>query len=453
MSRMWKIILVLVAVISFGVALSYPLLYKKAESENESGLERLADIRAKALREAEESAAEAADLAGKPENGSGAAAVPASDAGGTEASGSGAAGLSEAGTPGALEQEGAGMGSHAGDLSGDGASGAENAGGDTHAEGTFSGAAETASGAETQGGETPGEGTFSGAAETASGAETQGGETPGEGTFSEMEEVPEARSYEIEDFLLDYVPGLTWRQVEIPEYEEYDAPVLLKTSKAAVDRDARQEALPYPMKEHITLDTSKILPELREIYEINRDLVGWIDIPGTEVDFPVVQTEDSEFYLTHDFFGEENRNGQIILDTKCDPYTPSYNLVISGHHMRSGAMFGNLPDYKDKEYWEGHKLVEFDNLMARGTYVIFGAFYSADYDQYEEGFRYNANIQYKIDADQWLAEVAENALYETDIPVAFGDEFITLTTCERSKRQNGRFVVVCRRIREGEEIA
>ena len=143
-------------------------------------------------------------------------------------------------------------------------------------------------------------------------------------------------------------------------------------------------------------------------------------------------------------------NGQIRLDTLCDPYTPSYNLVISGHHMKNGSMFGNLPLYATKSYWEKHKLVEFDTLMERKQYVVFAAFYSADYDEDEAGFRYNANIEYKIDANQWLEEVHQNQLYDTGVDTGFGDEFITLTTCNRARHRNGRFVVVARRIREGE---
>ena len=218
------------------------------------------------------------------------------------------------------------------------------------------------------------------------------------------------------------------------------------------DRSIRTGALAYAYLDKKALDESKILPELREIYALNHDLVGWIYIEDTGIDYPVVQTKDSEFYLSHDFYGENNANGQIILDMNCDPYTPSYNLVISGHHMNSGAMFAQILKYSSQKYWQEHKIVEFDTLMARKQYVIFAVFYSADYDEDEEGFRYNADIQYKLDADQWLGEIRENQIFDTGIDVGFGDEFITLTTCDRSRRRNGRFVAVARRIREGEKI-
>ena len=249
------------------------------------------------------------------------------------------------------------------------------------------------------------------------------------------------------DLILDYEPQPTPVPVNFATPE---GPPKTPTPRPTFDVAGYTGALPYSLKEKVELDESAILPELREIYALNRDLVGWITIPDTIIDYPVVQTQDSEFYLTHDFYGRENQNGQIILDTLCDPYTPSYNLVISGHHMKNGSMFGNLPEYRTKAYWEKHRFVEFDTLMARKRYVVFAAFYSADYDEDEKGFRYNVNVRYKMDAEPWLEDIRKNQLYDTQIDAVFGDEFITLTTCNRARHRNGRFVVVCRKIREGE---
>ena len=241
----------------------------------------------------------------------------------------------------------------------------------------------------------------------------------------------------------------------------FETPTPLPTSTPFVtplpsptpDRYARTGALPYDSKEKVVLDESRILPELRDIYRLNHDLVGWITIPETEVDYPVVQSQDREFYLSHDFYGETNNHGQIILDTHCDPYTPSYNLVISGHNMRDGTMFAKLLYYSSQSFWRAHKTLEFDSLMERKQFVVFAAFYSADYDEDEEGFRYSADIRYRQDADQWLGEIRANQVYDTGIDVEFGDEFITLTTCTTQKRKDGRFVLVCRRIREGETFS
>ena len=252
----------------------------------------------------------------------------------------------------------------------------------------------------------------------------------------------------IEAFLLEDV-GIATRT---PKPTSTPTPTPSPTPSPTPDRSIRNDAETFKDKAKVRLDESRILPELKEIYALNHDLVGWLYIEDTNIDYPVVQAEDGKFYLKHDFYGRSNANGQIILEDKCDPYTPSYNLVISGHHMNSGAMFGRLGRYKDRDYWETHKVVEFDTLMARKRYVIFAAFYSADYNEHEEGFRYSADIQYRLDADMWLEEIRKNQIYETGIKAEFGDEFITLTTCDHSRRYDGRFVVVARRIREGESI-
>lgn len=361
MSKPLRIALILVVVVCFGVALSYPVLYKAQQEENLSTMEELAKMREDVLS------------------------------------------MEESSEPGV--------------------------------ENTSSGRDESTPST----GNKKNESSVPSAESSAAGADAE--------TKTE-----EPKELTIEDLIIDYVPGMKWRQVEIPEYEELAAPVSLNTRTALEDRFAREDPLPYSMKEKVTLDPDRILPELKAIYEKNKDLVGWLRIPGTVINYPVVQTRNSEYYLDHDFYGKENNNGQIILDTRCDPYTPSYNLVISGHHMRSGDMFGNLPMYADEEYWSEHKFAEFDNLMERKQYVIMAAFYSADYDEHEEGFRYNKDVQYRIDAEQWLEEIRENQIYETGIDAEFGDEFITLTTCERSRRQDGRFVLILRKIREGEKL-
>ena len=217
------------------------------------------------------------------------------------------------------------------------------------------------------------------------------------------------------------------------------------------DRRVYTGPLSWPQIEKVALDEDKILPQYRELYELNGDMVGWLTIVDTRIDYPVMQSADNTYYLNHDFLHNENENGLLILDNKCDPYTPSYHQVVSGHNRKNNLMFSNLYSYYDIKYnWNRHKFIQYDSLMEERTYVVFAAFYSADYDVDEEGFRYNADLQYSVDVEQWLKEIDAAKLYDTGIDVQFGDEFLTLTTCNNNRRRNGRFVVVCRRVREGE---
>ena len=465
MKRGARIVLILVAVISFGIALSYPVMYEWAAKKNNDTMEDLSKMREQALSGMKSEEPESSD------GQSGSNAGLSDDEGNIADEGSD--------TDAENEEESLETGEKAGTDSkedGDDREDRDEITDSDEAEADSSdredSEAETSEKEEENEDETSedesekedsedkGSGKAGSSGKSSSKDEgsdeegTSGKTSSKDAKSSEEEEEPEVEivwSTEVEDYMLDYVPGLRWRQAYIPEYEEHDAPMLVGRRPKATNRSQRKGALSYNQKKKIKLDKKKILPELKDIYDLNNDLVGWIVIEDTQVDYPVVQRpKDNEYYLHHDFFGNDNENGQIIMDAKCDPYTPSYNIVISGHHMRNGSMFGGFDAFKQKDYWEAHKTVTFDTLMRRGTYVIMAAFNSADYDEYEEGFRYNADLRYKIDVDMWLDEVEENALYDTGIKAEFGDEFVTLTTCDRSRRRDGRFVLICRRVREGE---
>jgi len=474
--RFLRILLVIVAVVCFGVALSYPIRYRQAQEKNDSNMEHLAGLRSKARQ------AQAVDGSTQ------APGTPAEALPGGTGSGEGGLGQAPEGqTPGA-ETSGGGATRSDGDgpvVSGDNgevespAIPSDNGEAESPAIPGDNGEVESPA-IPGDGGETDGPGrtsTDAGAPGEAAPVDAGGedgasepnpeGQSPYEGG---QQGAPGATSGGIRE--VTPVPMPTPEPSPTPEptlepnywdLSHYISPTPTATPRATrkpqgptpvptptPDRSIRTGPLPYPLKERVMFDEAAILPELREIYDLNHDLIGWLTIPDTVIDYPVIQSMDSEFYLTHDFYGEENLNGQIILDPLCDPYTPSYNLIISGHHMKNGSMFGSLPDYRTKRYWEKHKFLEFDTLMARRQYVVFAAFYSADYDEDEEGFRYNAALEYKKDVDLWLSEVKESQLYDTGIEAEFGDEFVTLTTCNRARHRNGRFVVVCRKIREGE---
>ncbi len=434
MKRSARIVLILVAVISFGIALSYPVMYEWAAKKNNDTMEDLSKMREQALSGLKSEEPESSD------------GQSGSNAGLSDAEGYNADEGSD--TDAENEEESIGSGEEADEND------AEDTSVEEENEEEVSSSEETKPESSAKDGTKEDEVSGDNSEEDSSEGESSGKKGSKKEEPAEAEEEPEEEivwSTDVVDYMLDYVPGLRWRQAYIPEYEEHDAPMLVGRKPKAINRSQRKGALSYNQKKKIKLDKKKILPELKDIYDLNKDLVAWIVIEDTQVDYPVVQrSSDNEFYLHHDFFGNDNENGQIIMDAKCDPFTPSYNIVVSGHHMRNGSMFGGLDAFKQEDYWKAHKIVTFDTLMRRGTYVIMAAFYSADYDEYEEGFRYNADLRYKIDVDMWLDEVEENALYDTGITATFGDEFVTLTTCDHTRRDDGRFVLICRRVREGE---
>lgn len=203
-----------------------------------------------------------------------------------------------------------------------------------------------------------------------------------------------------------------------------------------------------------------ILPEFRADYERNNRVVGHIRIEDTDVDCPILsKLEDYEYYLTHDIDNNESKQGCIILDpdsemgigTKSsgylEGYEPTTNLLIHGHNMRAGTMFGNLEKYAKEDYGLLHKYIYVDTLYEKRTYELITAFYSKIYPEDSDEFKYYNFNQANTEEEwnYWYNSVMDIALYRTELPLSYGDEIITLSTCAYYT-DNGRFAVVAKRI-------
>jgi len=193
-----------------------------------------------------------------------------------------------------------------------------------------------------------------------------------------------------------------------------------------------------------------ILPELQPFYDQNSDLVGWICIPETDINFPVMQTPDRpNYYLKRTFEHKYNDRGAIYVREQCDVFAPSDNITIYGHHMKTGykysTMFRDLDGYRKKTFWETHQYVYFDTLYERHTYQVIAAFKTSA--NYGEGFAYHlfTDADTPEEFDEFINTVKSMAYYDTGITAQFGDKLITLSTCEYTLN-NGRFVVVAKRV-------
>lgn len=195
------------------------------------------------------------------------------------------------------------------------------------------------------------------------------------------------------------------------------------------------------------LRTPDVLDEYKTLYEKNKKLIGWLKIDDTIIDYPVVQTEDNEYYLTHNINQEYDRNGTIFLDKDCEIEYPSTNLILYGHHMRSGKMFASLEKYEDSSYWEKHPYIEFDTIYDKGIWQIMYVFRSRVFSQEEIVFKYyqfiNANSEQEFDSN--MQEMASMSLYDTGVTAEFGDRLLTLSTCDYVEN-NGRFVIVAKKV-------
>lgn len=186
----------------------------------------------------------------------------------------------------------------------------------------------------------------------------------------------------------------------------------------------------------------------QRLFEANEDMIGWLKVPGTEIDYPVMQTmEDEEYYLYRNFFKEKDNNGTLILDTDSDITKTSNNLIIHGHNMKSGAMFGGLLDFEQEEYAKEHNLIELHTKDEERKYEIIAVFRSKVYNVDDKVFKYYQFFEAKNqeEFDDFYNNIKKLSSFDTGVTAAFGDEFITLSTCVYHTT-NGRLVVVGKRI-------
>ncbi len=207
--------------------------------------------------------------------------------------------------------------------------------------------------------------------------------------------------------------------------------------------DAEQVTLPSDPE---LSDGDGMIMEYKLLYEINNDMVGWIQIDGTDIDYPVVQSPyKANFYLRRNFYKKSATCGTIYVREACDVNKPSDNVTIYGHNMSNGTMFADLHLYEDQSFWEENRYIKFDTLYEYHTYEIFAVFISTA--DLSVGFSYHTfdDALSENHYDSFVAQCKELALYDTGITPQYGEKLITLSTCDKSI-EDGRFVVVARRV-------
>jgi len=198
----------------------------------------------------------------------------------------------------------------------------------------------------------------------------------------------------------------------------------------------------------LIINGQMVLAKYADIYRKYPDFIGWLMIPGTNIDYPVMQTMgDEEYYLRRDIDGNYNTAGTLFLDTSGNASIPTDNNIIYGHNMKAGTMFHSLPDYADEDFYKEHKTFYFDTVFGEGTYEIIAAFRTEVQDEGAEGFRYYEFFQAENeeDFDSYVENVKKLTPYQIDTTATYGDKLVTLSTCSYHTDE-GRFVVVGKRV-------
>ena len=191
----------------------------------------------------------------------------------------------------------------------------------------------------------------------------------------------------------------------------------------------------------------QILPEYLPFYEMNNDMVGWITIADTKVNYPVMQTPDNpDYYLKRNFYKMGSDWGAIYAREACDINRPSDNITLYGHHMKDGSMFAQLHKFQSKSFWEEHQTFTFDTLYEHHTYKIWAVF-KVTANLGDDHFPYHkfSDAYNEEDFTDFVETVKSLDFYDTGITPVYGDKLLTLSTCEYTL-DNGRFVVCAVRI-------
>ena len=185
---------------------------------------------------------------------------------------------------------------------------------------------------------------------------------------------------------------------------------------------------------------------LENIAKINSDVIGWIKIDETNIDYPVMQNGD--FYLHRNIYKEYSSHGTPYLAEYCN-IQYSDNLIIYGHHMNDNSMFAQLDDYKKNSFYNKHKFIKFYSYYNGQTieknYEIALVFKTVVYS--DKGFKYfnYTNFNDIQELNEFVDNCKNLQCYDTGVDINYGDKLITLSTCEYSQK-NGRMVIVAKQI-------
>lgn len=226
---------------------------------------------------------------------------------------------------------------------------------------------------------------------------------------------------------------------------DYDQLVSLKGSDA-LSSGVQQEKNTFSLNKS-AIRLPDILPEYETLYNKNKKLIGWLKIDDTNIDYPVMQTSDNTYYLDHNYNQEYDKNGSIFLDYNCSVYPRSTNMIVYGHHMKSGNMFGNLQKYAKESYGKKHSVITFDTIYEKAQYQVMYVFRSQVYNEDDIVFKYYQFIEANSETEfnSYMQEMSALSLYDTGVTAEFGDSLLTMSTCD-SSQTDGRFVVVAKRI-------
>lgn len=194
------------------------------------------------------------------------------------------------------------------------------------------------------------------------------------------------------------------------------------------------------------IEKNERMLKVEELQKENPELIGWLEIAGTVVNYPVMQGSDNDFYVYHNYEKKKAESGSLFIDSNFSWEPRSSNLMIYGHNMKNGTMFTSLLNYKSKNYYNLHPDIRFTTADNDATYEIIAVFESKVYASSDlNTFKYYnfINARDKEDYDNFIYNVKKLSIYDTGKTAVYGENLMTLSTCAYHIK-NGRFAVVAK---------
>lgn len=203
-------------------------------------------------------------------------------------------------------------------------------------------------------------------------------------------------------------------------------------------KSIKAELVPVSSSASASIKKEDQASSFQRIQAVNADIKGWLTVPGTNIDYPVLQNSKAEpdYYLHRNYKKQYTEAGSIYLQYDCNPQT-SRNTVVYGHHMLYDAMFTELTKYNYYSFWKAHQTFLYENASGKRSYEILAVLHVSP-----DSFSFN-QTQFADDADfaRFLSALQGKAIYNTEVPVTAKDKIMMLVTCSYEQR-NGRTIII-----------
>lgn len=196
-------------------------------------------------------------------------------------------------------------------------------------------------------------------------------------------------------------------------------------------------AAPMPPQQQAVVDNQQrpLRDNIVKLQETNEDILGWLELEGTKLNNPILQADDNDFYLTHNYKRNTSRAGSIFMDFRNDVSALGKHTILYGHVMRDDSMFGSLSKYADEAYANEHRVIQLETLYEEYELHVFAA--------YETTTRfYYLDTEFEGKAfGEFIQDIKARSRIHTGVDVSVHDQIVTLSTCTTSDDDDERFVV------------